>query len=641
MAYADEVLADLPAGYWRLGEPSGATAVDETANGNDGAYQNTPTLGVTGALTGDADTAVTFNGSDEFVTVTDDAALDLGNTFTLEAWIKRAANGTFQAIIQKGSGAYILYFDSDNKVYVARDNVQNLARSTGTITDTSWHHIVATKTGSTTKMYVDGADVTDAIADSTLVDTADALHIGAAAAVGRFNGSLDEVAVYPTALSAARVTAHYDAALAVGPSNTEQPQLTGTAVVGETLHARDGSWTGTGSITITRQWQSSATGSAPWVDITGETGTSYVLASADEGDWVRFYETAEDDDGPVSVASNPTYEAVQPTGTDIVSVDEIGFAVGGNFSGRAEATQEAELEDMADLMDGGFIRFELNWSQIETPSKGTFVWTTYDRLVLDVEERGFQLLLALLWAPGWAQSGTAIYPDNNSDLADFATAAVERYKPGGSVGSNVRVWEVWNEPNIKPFWDATVGMNGATSRAKYAGMLEAAYDAIKAEDTDATVLMAGLAPFGTYGDANADGINQRTYFEGLIETNGVGDKMDGVAWHTYVSTDVQDYDVSIYSGWSDLEDNTPSVRSILEDNSLEDLPIWVTEHGIPIGQTGTKYPAGVTEQAQADFLTEGYARWGRFSWPKGALIYFSHRPETSATGAYQYGVVDP
>ena len=59
MAYVDEVRADNPTAYWRLGEASGTTA-QEDDNLYDGTYQNTPTLGVAGALVTDADTAVTF-----------------------------------------------------------------------------------------------------------------------------------------------------------------------------------------------------------------------------------------------------------------------------------------------------------------------------------------------------------------------------------------------------------------------------------------------------------------------------------------------------------------------------------------------------------------------------------------------------
>ena len=52
--------------YWRLGESSGNVAVDETGNYN-GTYVGTPTLGVDGLLVGDADTAVTFDGVNDYV----------------------------------------------------------------------------------------------------------------------------------------------------------------------------------------------------------------------------------------------------------------------------------------------------------------------------------------------------------------------------------------------------------------------------------------------------------------------------------------------------------------------------------------------------------------------------------------------
>ena len=35
-SYRDVVMSDRPGGYWRLGESTGSTAVDETANGNAG-----------------------------------------------------------------------------------------------------------------------------------------------------------------------------------------------------------------------------------------------------------------------------------------------------------------------------------------------------------------------------------------------------------------------------------------------------------------------------------------------------------------------------------------------------------------------------------------------------------------------------
>ncbi len=61
-AYLSAVLTDLPSGYWRLGEGSGVVAVDSSGNGRNGTYSATGvTLGQTGLLTGDTDTAAALS----------------------------------------------------------------------------------------------------------------------------------------------------------------------------------------------------------------------------------------------------------------------------------------------------------------------------------------------------------------------------------------------------------------------------------------------------------------------------------------------------------------------------------------------------------------------------------------------------
>ncbi|MCJ7692985.1 MAG: hypothetical protein MUO22_06170, partial [Sedimentisphaerales bacterium] len=63
-AYVDVVDALNPLGYWRLGESSGTTATDRAGSYN-GTYSGGVTLGTTGALSGDSDTAASFDGSND------------------------------------------------------------------------------------------------------------------------------------------------------------------------------------------------------------------------------------------------------------------------------------------------------------------------------------------------------------------------------------------------------------------------------------------------------------------------------------------------------------------------------------------------------------------------------------------------
>lgn len=95
------------------------------------------------------------------------------------------------------------------------------------------------------------------------------------------------------------------------PVNTGQPTLSGTAVVGQRLSTTNGTWTGAQPITFAYQWmRCGADGGRPdgsnCASISGATGTSYVLTSADVGARIRVRVTATNSSGSQTAASNPT-----------------------------------------------------------------------------------------------------------------------------------------------------------------------------------------------------------------------------------------------------------------------------------------------------------------------------------------------
>ncbi len=89
----------------------------------------------------------------------------------------------------------------------------------------------------------------------------------------------------------------------VPPANTELPTITGTAQVGETLTASEGTWTGTPTPTYSYQWE------ADGVDIVGATDATYVLTAAEEGTVITVTVTATNSAGSASATSAGT-EAV-------------------------------------------------------------------------------------------------------------------------------------------------------------------------------------------------------------------------------------------------------------------------------------------------------------------------------------------
>jgi RHS repeat-associated protein len=217
--YAGTATANAPSGYWRLGETSGTTAADASGNAHTGTYTGGFTLGATGALTGDTDKAVTFNGTTGYVNAGSVGA-GQSSTFSAEAWIKGSAT-TGRYFVAEGSTSTTTPYwglatdgtTGTKAIFTVRDNAGVTATVTGTktIMDGAWHHVVGVRSGSTFSLYVDGAP--DATTTATLGSiTLNATVVGAlkrTAVSNFFNGSIDEAAIYPTALSAATIGRHY------------------------------------------------------------------------------------------------------------------------------------------------------------------------------------------------------------------------------------------------------------------------------------------------------------------------------------------------------------------------------------------------------------------------------------------------
>ncbi len=225
--YQGEVLADSPVSYWRLGESSGTTAAD-SAGTNTGTITGGVTLGAIGALTGsgDTNTAMTFDGSTGYVSVPSNTNLNIRNDFTVEAWAKPGVlNWQERVVTHKGGYQYKLGLNATNQwhatVYIGGVGY-DVADTTGSPAVGRWDHLVLTRSGSTVILYVNGVSVATTTV-SGLIDTSTSiLAIGrkGSTANSYFNGDIDEVAIYNTALSPSRIQAHYTAGTTGGPTAT-------------------------------------------------------------------------------------------------------------------------------------------------------------------------------------------------------------------------------------------------------------------------------------------------------------------------------------------------------------------------------------------------------------------------------------
>jgi len=219
--YRELLLTHSPTWWSRFSEPSGTSFADEIGS-LDGTWFNTPTLNVTGPITGDGGKAVTLTAaSTEYGTVPDNAAVDLGDVFSVIVWFKRASIGTYQDLFRKGAGgAAILYFNNIDQLVLGAAAVADIC-NTAAITDTSsWHMAVAVKNGASDAIYIDGASARTGGAGGTCANNSTDLNIGRDdTGTEYFDGSIAEVAMLPgVVLSGAQAAALYaERATAGGP----------------------------------------------------------------------------------------------------------------------------------------------------------------------------------------------------------------------------------------------------------------------------------------------------------------------------------------------------------------------------------------------------------------------------------------
>lgn len=223
--YPSAVLADSPQAYYRMDESSGTTLHDSSGNSQNGTLNATFTLGQTGALANDVDTAILFNGSTGYAALP--AGVTQGANVTLECWFKLSNTtfGTFPRVIaddNAGSTHHGIEFciESGGGGFFANlgfNTSSNTVAYTGTsFTAGIWYHIAVTYDGTTCILYLNGVNVASSTISKTLVAGGFVYNIARNPGDSSdfFPGTVDEVSIYNTALSGARILAHYNAGLA-------------------------------------------------------------------------------------------------------------------------------------------------------------------------------------------------------------------------------------------------------------------------------------------------------------------------------------------------------------------------------------------------------------------------------------------
>ncbi len=348
-AYATTVRTNGARIYWPLNETSGTTVTDRAAVAGSPAN-----VGVTD---GRADTGVTWNqpgaipgnpaaslGNNDFSRVfAGNCAATAGcqwgtetapDTFTSQVWIRTTTTSGGRILgfgdLQNGNSGHRdrhLYMDNTGRIIFgvkAQNNSLRTVTSPLTYRDGQWHMLTATMSSTGMRLYVDGVQVS-----SRTDTTAGEAYLGywrlggdnlggwpSAPSTANFIGGVDEVAIYPTALTAAQISAQY-AARNGGAVPNQAPTASFSHTTSGLIASFDAGGSSDPDGTIVGYSWSFGDGSSG-------TGTTPTRTYAAAGTYSVTL-TVTDDDGATNAQTRSVSVAPQPAGA--IATDTFGRAV--------------------------------------------------------------------------------------------------------------------------------------------------------------------------------------------------------------------------------------------------------------------------------------------------------------------------
>lgn len=278
------------------------------------------------------------------------------------------------------------------------------------------------------------------------------------------------------------------------------------------------------------------------------------------------------------------------------------------------------------------VRIAIPWNTVET-ADGKFNWTVPDMIVAEAEKRGMGILASISHAPSWAGGGIgSAHPSTDqaaalatfaSQFADFTSAVATRYSTGPFAGA-ISSYEIWNEPNGVLEWNPS-------DPAAYTALLKAAYTAIKAVNTNISVIggvvgagwgipglsvdpvgfVAGMYAAGAKGFFDA--LSFHPYSQSLPFSSGVGANLPG--------------------GLSAVQ-QVKAIRDLMAVNDDAGLKIWISEYGY-----ATANSSDAEQLKQAQFIADLVNYWQTFQGGGPIFLYTAHDTyPNSSVAEYNFGL---
>ena len=227
-----------------------------------------------------------------------------------------------------------------------------------------------------------------------------------------------------------------------------------------------------------------------------------------------------------------------------------------------------ELEQVLKvLQQAGFrwVRQRFPWGAIES-SPGEYDWDRWDRIVESVTGQGLELVAVLdtspLWARAEADAGNALAPPvDTRGFGDFVTAFATRF------GELIDYYQIWDEPNIAPHWGA-----GEIDPVAYVRLLREGSIRVRAADSNATVLLAALAP---NVEAGGENLSDVAFLDAVY-------RVGAAEWFDLVAAQLYTFDLPVgiqpdagQLNWRRVE----LLRDVMISHGDEGTAIWAVSFG--------------------------------------------------------------
>jgi len=199
--------------YFPLDENTGSTA---TNFGSAAALLNGAITGASWSSAGKRAGALSYDGTGDYIQVTDTMSIDFTSTFTLSGWFNPSTSVVSKALIVKDT-AYRLVTNASGQpicqIY-ASAAWQTAAISSQALSTSSWQHVACTydQASGSIKIFIDGVEKGVEPETAAINNSTANLRVGSdtSASYGDYSGLIDEVRIYNYALSQSELSVDYN-----------------------------------------------------------------------------------------------------------------------------------------------------------------------------------------------------------------------------------------------------------------------------------------------------------------------------------------------------------------------------------------------------------------------------------------------